>query len=128
MQVVRRANVNHVDVGPRDEFLPVGFDGLVAPLVGKLLRLSTITGTRCLQDHLVGRREKLPDLLVGIGMGTAHEAVADHADVQCFRCHRRKSHFRCYLEGDGSQNQFVVSKTPLGYYFFSLGAFAAKWS
>ena len=91
VQVVRSADVDHVDVRPLDQLPPVGLGRLVAPLVGELLDLGGVAGARGLQHDLVFRREELADLLVGVRVGAAHEAVADHADAKLLLGHGRVS-------------------------------------
>ena len=66
---------------------PVGLDRFVAPLLGERLDLVGAAGADGLEHRPIGEVEEVIDLAIGIGMGPAHEAVADHADVQGFAGH-----------------------------------------
>ncbi len=81
--VVGRADVDHVDVVPCDQALPVGFDALPAPARGEGRGLRRVCGTDCLEDGAKLVIEELVDLAIGVGMGSTHEARADQADVEC---------------------------------------------
>ncbi len=71
-----------------DQLAPVGLDRLVAPLIGERLNLLRTAGTGGLEHRTVLQfGKKSPDPLVAVGVGPAHEAVADHADVEWFRHH-----------------------------------------
>jgi len=61
MQVVGRANVDRVDVLSFDEFSPIAFDGLIAPLIGELLGLGGIAGGDRFQGRTVFEIEEVID-------------------------------------------------------------------
>ena len=88
VQVVGGADVDGVDVIGGDELAPVGLDPLVAPAVGEGLSLLRIACRDRLQNRQVFQVEKVLDAVVAVGVGAAHEAVADHADAEGF-CHGR---------------------------------------
>ena len=86
VQHVGHANVDQLDVRPRDELAPIEFHRLVAPDPGEFFQLVFFldSGAAGLQHRLVLAREEVADLQIGVGMGAAHEAAADHADIQRF--------------------------------------------
>src|SRR5262249_34204453 len=55
------------------------------PLVGERFDLVGAAGAGRLEDRPAVEVEEVADLEVSVGMGPAHEAVADHADVEGFR-------------------------------------------
>ena len=66
------------------QLAPVGFDGFIAPVVGERLRLVGAAAQTALSTGRYCRSKKWLTLAIGVGMGPAHEAVADHADVERF--------------------------------------------
>ena len=82
VRVVRRADVDHVDVVAGDQLPPVGLVRLIAPVLGERLDLVLVAGAAGLEHRAVLAREELVHLAVRVRVGPAHEAVADHADVQ----------------------------------------------
>ncbi len=87
MQVVGDRNVDEVDVVAGDQLAPIGFDAGVAPAGGELLNFILVPRADRLADEFVGRIEEMTDFGVGIGMGAAHEAVADETDTKRFLRH-----------------------------------------
>ena len=85
MRVVRRADVDQVDVFTCDELAPVVFDRLIAPLVGESFRLIRAASADRLEHGPIFQIKEIVDFAIGVGMRPAHEAVTDHADVQGFR-------------------------------------------
>jgi hypothetical protein len=90
VRVVRGADVDGVDVGAGDQLAPVGLVGGVAPLGGEVLDLGLVAAADGLADDVVAGGhlvlgEEVADLGVGVGVGTAHEAVTDEADANGFR-------------------------------------------
>ena len=81
VDVVRRGDVDEVDVVALDELAPVGFDGFVAPLGGEGFDLAGIAGADGLEDRLIFEVEEVVDLAIGVGVRAAHEAVADESDA-----------------------------------------------
>ena len=69
-----------------DELPPVGLDPLVSPAVGEGFCLLWVAGGDSLQHGQVFQVEEILDAVVAVGVGAAHEAVADHADAEGF-CH-----------------------------------------
>ena len=88
VEIVRRGDVDDVDVVARDELLPIGLDGLVAPFVGELLRFRGVAAADGLRDEFVGRGEEVINLMEGVAVSAAHEAVADETDTELFLGHR----------------------------------------
>ena len=84
MRVVRRANVDRIDVLARHELAPVGLIRLVAPLFSEIFNLGFIATTDRFAHRHVFRIEEMGHLGECIRMGTAHKAIANHADVQLF--------------------------------------------
>jgi hypothetical protein len=82
VEVVGRADVDGVDVIGGDELAPVALHPLVAPAVGERLRLVGVAGRDGLEHRQVFEVEEVLDAVVAVGVGAAHEAVADHADAQ----------------------------------------------
>ena len=82
VQVVRHADVDRIDVGPLDQPAPVGLDRPDSPrLSAKACALAASRAqTACSTGRCCEFGEEVLDLPIGIGMGPAHEAVADHAD------------------------------------------------
>ena len=64
------------------ELAPVGFDALVAPAVGEGLRLRFVAAAGGLEHRAAREVEEVRGGAEGVGMAAAHEAVADHADVE----------------------------------------------
>lgn len=87
VEVIRGADVDGIDILAGDELSPVGFDRLVAPLVGEGLGFFGIACADGLEDRLVFEIEKVVDFGVAIGVSAAHESVANHADAKRFLCH-----------------------------------------
>ncbi len=81
VQVVGHADVDGVDIFPREQLPPVGLDRLVSPFVGELLGGSLIPRTNGLEHGPVIEVKKIIDAPIRVRMGPAHEAVADQADV-----------------------------------------------
>jgi hypothetical protein len=65
----------------------LGLDGLVAPLVSEGLHGGGITAADGLRDQLVAGGEEVVDLVEGVAVGAAHEAVADETDAELFLGH-----------------------------------------
>ena len=86
VEVVGRADIDGVDVIGGDELPPVGLDPLVSPAVGEGFCLLWVAGGDSLQHGQVFQVEEILDAVVAVGVGAAHEAVADHADAEGF-CH-----------------------------------------
>jgi hypothetical protein len=84
MRVVGAGDVDDVDVLAGDERAPVRLVRLVAPVRGERLHAFLVARGDRLEDRLVGKIEKSWSLKEGVGVGPAHEAVADQADVQRF--------------------------------------------
>ena len=84
VEVVGGADVDHIDVVGGHELPPIGLHPLVAPAVGKGLGLFRIAGGHGLQHRQVFKVEEILDAVVAVGVGAAHEAVADHADAEGF--------------------------------------------
>ena len=82
VRIIRRADVNRIDVGSFYEFVPVALHALPSPSVCKLFCLLLVPGGNRLQHGLIGCIEKLIDAVVGVRMGPAHEAVTHHADSE----------------------------------------------
>ena len=80
------ANVDKVDIRTGDELFPVGLDGLIAPDAGESPRFRGIAAAGGLEHGLMLAGEEIADPAEGIRVGAAHEAVADHADIERFHC------------------------------------------
>ena len=87
VRVVRRADIDRINVRPGDQLFPIRLDRFVTPLVSEFFCFGCITTASGFQHRLIIQLEKIADPLVTIGMRPAHEAVTDHADVQIFLCH-----------------------------------------
>ncbi len=84
MRIVRRADIDGVDVLAFDKLAPVGFDGLVAPGIGERLGLRRITRAHRLEHRPIFEIEEIIHPAIAIGMGTAHKTIADQANIQWF--------------------------------------------
>ena len=82
MRVVRRADVDDVDVLAFHQPPPIGLDGCIAPAVGKRLGLVGTAGAHGLENRAMLQIEEMIDLTIRIGMSPAHEAVTDEANIQ----------------------------------------------
>ena len=82
VRVVRARDVDEIDVRARDQLAPIRLEGLIAPLLGKTFDLVLVAAADRLQHRLIAEIEELVDLAERIGMGSAHEAVADEANVE----------------------------------------------
>ena len=80
--VVGRADVDRVDIVTRDQGFPIGLDRLVLPLACKFLCLVFAAAANGLKNRAGCEvREEVVNALVAVGVGPAHEAVADEADA-----------------------------------------------
>ena len=86
MRVVRTGNVDQVDVVARDQGAPVGLVALKSPLRREAPRLGLIARAdrNELRRSLLGK--EAPDLLIGVRVGTAHEARAHEPNPQAADC------------------------------------------
>ena len=83
MKPVGDADVDEVDILALDQAFPVGLDGLVAPHVGERGNpIGTSRGDGAQDRPVLQLREEVSYLAPGVGVRLAHEAIADHADVQ----------------------------------------------
>ena len=87
VEFVGGGDVDDVNIIAGDEFFPIGLDGFVAPLVGELLRLRGVATADGLRDEFVAGGEEVVNLMEGVAVGAAHEAVADEADAELFFGH-----------------------------------------
>ena len=87
VHVVGRGDVDDINVIALKQLAPVGLDGLVAPLVGEGLHRRRIAAADGLWDEFVGGGEEVVDLVEGVAVGAAHEAVADESDAELFLGH-----------------------------------------
>src|ERR1041385_5840774 len=82
MGVPGRTNVNHVDVVPADDVLPVSRIVLPTKMIGDSLYFGFIAAADHFQFRLVRDIEEAAYLSPCIAMRPPHETVADHRDVQ----------------------------------------------
>ena len=83
--IVRRADIDGVDVVALDQFAPIGFVALVAPLFSEGLGLVFGAAAYSLEHGAMAEIVKeVADALVTVGVGTAHEAVAHQSDIEGF--------------------------------------------
>jgi hypothetical protein len=82
--VVRRGNIDQVDVVAFDELSPIRLDGLVAPFRCERLGLPCITRAEGLEHRAVFEIEEIIYLGESVRVGPAHEAVADESDAKRF--------------------------------------------
>ena len=87
MQIVWRANINGVNVIAFDEFAPIRLDGLISPLIGKSLSSLSISCANRLEHRLILKIKKVIDFSVGVRVGSPHEPVPDHSNIQWFLGH-----------------------------------------
>ncbi len=87
VEIVGGADVHGIDIIARDDFFPVGFGVGVAPFFGESFHVFLVAAADDLLDGGVFGVEKVFDLGVGVGVGAAHEAVADEADADWFFVH-----------------------------------------
>ncbi len=83
VHVVGRHHVDQPDQGRLDQFFPVGRAVLPAPIGGEA-RVFLRQAVDRVHDRDHGRLEELGHLSPCVGMGTAHEALADESDVDGF--------------------------------------------
>ena len=115
-----------VDVVARDQLAPVGLDRLVAPALGEVLRLGLVAAAGRLEHRpVLGRSKKFADLAPGVGMRPAHEAVADHADVERFLRHRRSPDLISAYSRQpcASRTLTMAPRTSFQVFCFSITAF-----
>ena len=85
MLIVRRADIDGVDVVALDQFAPIGFVALVAPLFSEGLGLVFGATAHGLEHGAMAEIVKeVADALVTVGVGAAHEAVAHQSDIEGF--------------------------------------------
>lgn len=82
MEVGWGGDVNRVDVAALQHFPPIGRDFPPAPAVGEGAQPCLVAAAGDLHDGFGGGVEKLRDLVPGIRVGAAHEAVADDGDTE----------------------------------------------
>src|SRR6185503_13134381 len=73
------------------QLFPVCLDGLVSPAFGEGLGFAAVACADGLEHRLVIEVEEVVDLAKGVGMSTAHEAVADESYVNRFHVEMRVS-------------------------------------
>src|SRR5450432_610592 len=82
VQNVRCGDIDDLNVRPADDLLPICFYFFPSPLRSHRFQLGAVASANYFQTKLVRRIEKMSYLLESVGMSTAHEAVADHGNVQ----------------------------------------------
>ena len=85
MDVVRRANIDRVDIVALQQFLPIGFDRGITPGLGELRGLGLVAGAHGLQHRPVFGVEEVAHAVISVRVRPAHKAVADHADTNGLR-------------------------------------------
>ena len=82
MRVIGTGDVDKIDVVAPDQFAPVGLMRAETPLGGKIPRLGFVA--RADSDQLCARflGKEAPHLMIGIRMGTAHEAGTHEPNPQ----------------------------------------------
>jgi hypothetical protein len=60
-----------------------------SPTLGELLHLGFVAAADGLRDDFIAGGEEVVDLMKGVAVGAAHEAVADEADAELFLWHRK---------------------------------------
>ena len=112
VDVVRRDDVDQVDVIGLDHFAPVGLNALVTPVVCERLQLVLLTGAGSLQNRTMFDVEKVVEPLISVGVRAAHESVADHADAKWFG--HKLSLSGCPTDGLRMNQQVVIGTQPGG--------------
>ena len=84
VDIVRRSDVDHVDVIARDQFAPIGFDRFVAPFFGEGFGVFFVAGANGFENRLIFEVEEIFDLRESVGVRAAHEAVTDESDAKLF--------------------------------------------
>ena len=84
MQVVWSANVNGIDVIALEQLSPVRLNRFVSPLIGERLGLVCVACTDRFQNGLVFQIKEVVGLCVAVAVRTAHEAIADHSNIESF--------------------------------------------
>ena len=82
MQMVRGADVHEIDLGIRDQRLPVGGAGLPAPLLGETTRLGAVASAGRLHHDRPTQFEESRRTRPCVGVRAAHELRSDDADPQ----------------------------------------------
>ena len=83
--IVRRADIDGVDVVALDQFAPIGFVALVAPLFSEGLGLVFGATAHGLEHGAMAEIVKeVADAFITVGVGAAHEAVAHQSDIEGF--------------------------------------------
>ena len=84
MKIIRRADIDHIDVVCRHEFFPIAFYSLIPPAISEILRLGNVASSNSLEHWVVFEVKEVVHSFVAIGMGTAHKSVTNHADTERF--------------------------------------------
>src|SRR5712691_12034915 len=84
VHVVWAGNINHVYVVTRNELAPIRFTRLIAPPFRESVDLGSVAAANSFEDGLVFEVEKVANFAKGVGVGAAHEAVTNQADVKGF--------------------------------------------
>ena len=79
--IIRRVDVDDVDLGICDDFAPIRCDMLPAKFFGGGPHAFFITTADGVQYGLGGNRKEMSHLAPRVRMGLAHEFVADHPNV-----------------------------------------------
>ncbi len=82
VQGVRNRNINHIDIRPGHDGLPIGCGFTPSPLRRSSFQLGRIASADHLQVELMGSVEKVPHLAKSIGMGLGDKASANHGQVE----------------------------------------------
>ena len=88
--VVRRADVNRINVLAGDELFPIRLRALKSPVVRVGFQFRLVATASGLEHGFEREIKKVRRVVVCVRVGAAHEAVADDADVQVFLCHNSR--------------------------------------
>ncbi len=85
VRVIGCADIDGVDIAAFYEFAPVCFGGFELPLVGEFSDLFFAASADGFENGSMTKfREEIVDSFVAIGVGSAHESVADETDIEGF--------------------------------------------
>ena len=85
VKIIRRADVNRVDVVALHQFAPIALRRFKAPLLRKRCPPFLVARTDGLEHRALAEiRKKVVDALVTVRVSAAHEAVAHESDVEWF--------------------------------------------
>jgi hypothetical protein len=108
--VVRRADVNNIDIVPRNHLAPIGLGTFPAPIRRERFELLLIAVTDALHNHFMLDVKELVQLHVCVRMDPTHKAAPDQSYVKFF-LHKSAPIDVCVVKGTNRDFSLAVAGT-----------------